>query len=189
MYTTRPSRSDSRCALPVFSIVVNLVQDAAAPRGERAVVHPGRPAGVGRREALLAALAVLVVADHQVALHDVNLFPMVVHEGLGGERPRLDLQQPGAAALLALFVEVRGEDLLIEARRVSRRHFPAARQVDLHELEMLLGFHVASASWMSSSSIATARSPRSTSCAASARSSRKRLASTNSNSVSLTRCW
>src|SRR6185295_4211879 len=105
MYTTRPSRSDSRCSAPVLSIVVDLVQDAAAAGGERAVVHARRAAGVGGREALLPALALLVVADHQVALHHVHLFPVVVHERLGGERAGLDLEQPGAAAFFVLLVE------------------------------------------------------------------------------------
>src|SRR5688500_5799025 len=99
MYTTRPSRSDSRCSAPVFSmVVVDHVQDAAAPRGERPVVHARRPAGVGRGERLLAALALPVVADHEIALHHVDLLPVVVDERLGGERPRLDLQLPRAAA-------------------------------------------------------------------------------------------
>src|SRR5687767_2302618 len=104
MYTTRPSRSDSRCSLPLLSIVVNLVKDAAATGRERAVVYARRPASIGRREALLAALALPVVAHHEVALHDVDLFPMVVHERFGGERARLDLEEPGAATPLRFFV-------------------------------------------------------------------------------------
>src|SRR3990170_6371501 len=131
MYTTRPSRSDSRCSAPVLSIVMNLMQDAAAARSERAVVHARWPAGIGRREALLAALALLVVAHDQVALHHVHLLPMVVHEGLGGKRTGLDLQQAGAAAALVLLVEVGRQDLLIEPGRVAGRHFPAALQVDV----------------------------------------------------------
>src|SRR5687768_11222610 len=190
IYTTRPSRSDSRCSLPLFSIIVNLVKDAAAARGERAVVHTRRSAGVSRREALLSALALLVVADHEVALHDIDLFPVIVHEGLGGERAGLDLEQPRAAALLRFLVEVGGEDLLVEAGWIARRHFPAVIQVDAYELEVLLGSHAASfASCRSTSLSATARSPLATSLAASARSSRKRLASSDSKSTSLMRCW
>ena len=41
------------------------VQDAAAARSEWTVVHTRRPAGVGRREALLPALALPVVAESQ----------------------------------------------------------------------------------------------------------------------------
>src|SRR5678815_659853 len=132
---------DSRCCAPLLSIVVDLVEDAAAAGGERAVVHARRPAGIGRGEALLPALALLVVADHEVALHHIDLFPVVVHEGLGGERAGIDLQQPRAAALLVLLVEVGGEDLLPETRRVALRPLPAAVDVHLHELQMLLRFH------------------------------------------------
>src|SRR3954468_3390671 len=140
----RPSRSDSRCSAPVFSmtrglVVMNLVQDAAALGSEWAVVRARRAAGVGRREALLAAAALRIVADDEVALHDVDLFPVIVDEGHGGERARLDLQEPCAASALRLFVKIRGEDLLVEARRIARRHFPSGVEIDLHELEMLLG--------------------------------------------------
>jgi hypothetical protein len=100
---------------PVLSIVVNLVKDAAAAGSERAVVHARRPAGIGRRDALLAAFALLVVADHEVALHDVDLFPVVVYERLGRERTGVDLEEPRAAALLVLLVEIGREDLLPEA--------------------------------------------------------------------------
>src|SRR5687768_5806523 len=139
---TRPSRSDARCSAPVFSmVVVDLVQDAAAARRERPVVHAWRPAGVSRREALLPALALLVVAHDEIALHHVHLFPMVVDERLGGERARLDLQQAGAASELVRLVQVGGEDLLVEAGRIARRDLPAGAQVDLHELQVLLGLH------------------------------------------------
>src|SRR5687767_10731896 len=168
---------------------MNLMQDAAGARGERAVVHARRPAGISGREALLPALALLVVADHQVALHHVHLFPVVVHEGLGRERARLDLQQPRAAAALVVLVQVRRQDLLVEPRRISRRHFPAALQVDVDEFQVLFWLHAASASWIRTPLNATARSPQATSFAASARSSRKRFSSRNSNSTSLTRRW
>jgi hypothetical protein len=82
-----------------------------------------------------------VVADDQVAVDDVDLLPVVVHERLGGERARLDLQQPRAAAALRLLVEVRSEDLLVEAGRIAGRPLPAVLHVDLHEFEMLLRFH------------------------------------------------
>src|SRR5882724_1920857 len=109
-----------------------------------------RPAGIGRREALLAAAPLRVVADDEIALDHVHLFPVVVDEGHGRKRARLDLQEPRAAPALRFFVEIRGEDLLVEARRVARRHFPSRLQVDLHELEMLLRFHHAPSSLPSS---------------------------------------
>src|SRR6185503_6794869 len=145
---TRPSLSDSRCSAPVFSmvrprgfVVVDLVEDASALGGERAVVHARRPAGIGRRDALLAAAALRVVADDQVAVHDVHLFPVIVHERLGRERARLDLQQPRAAALLRLLVQVARQDLLVEAQWIALRPLPAGVEVDLHELQMRLGLH------------------------------------------------
>src|SRR5437899_2130485 len=112
-------------------VVVDLVKNAPASGCERTVMHARRPAGIGRREGLLPALALLVVADDEVALHHVHLLPVVVHERLGGERPWLDLQQASAAAALRLLVEIRGEDLLVEARRVARRPLPAGVEVDL----------------------------------------------------------
>src|SRR5712692_4700553 len=127
-------------------VVVDLVKNAPASGCERTVVHAGRPAGIGGCEALLAALAPLVVAHHQVALHQVDLFPVIVHERLAGKSVGLDLQQPGAAAELVLLVEIRGEDLLVEARRVAGRPFPAGVEVDLHEFEMLFRFHQAPSS-------------------------------------------
>src|SRR2546423_533356 len=142
MYTTRPSRSESRCSAPVFSmarllsgglVVMHLVQDAAALGGERAVLHARRPAGIGRCERLLTAAALRVVADDEIAVHDVHLLPVVVHEGLGRKGARLDLQEPRAAAALSLLVEVRGEDLLVEARRIARRALPAGVEIDFDE--------------------------------------------------------
>src|SRR3954470_16451299 len=142
MYTVRPSLSCRRCSLPFFStVVVDLVEDAAAVRSERTVVHARRPAGVGGREALLAAFAFLVVADDEIALHYVDLLPMVMHERLGGEGAGVDLEQARAAAFLRLLVQVRGEDLLPEPLRVTLRSLPAARQVHFDELQVLLGLH------------------------------------------------
>src|SRR5690242_13252357 len=98
MYTTRPSRSCSRCSAPLLSIVVNLVEDAAALGGERAVLHARRAAGIGGGEALFAAAPLSVISDDEIALHDEHLFPVVVHEGLGREGARVDPEQPRAAA-------------------------------------------------------------------------------------------
>src|SRR3954447_3051668 len=146
MYTTRPSRICLRCSLPLLSIlvVVDLVEDAAAARGERAMVDAGRPAGVRRRETLLAAFALLIVAHDEVALHHVDLFPVVVDEGHGRERACIDLEKARAASLLRLLVQIGGEDLLPEARWIARRALPAGAEVDLYEFEMLLGSHAAS---------------------------------------------
>src|SRR4051812_15750847 len=126
MYTVRPSRNCLRCSLPFFStVVVDFVENAAPVRGERSMRHAGRPAGVSGREALLAALALLVVADDQVALHHVDLFPVIMHERLGGKGARVDLEQSRAASLLRLLVQVGSEDLLPEPRRIAFGPLPA----------------------------------------------------------------
>src|SRR5438132_6276910 len=136
--------------LPGGLVIVDLVQDAAPLRGERTVVHARRPAGIGRCEGLLAAATLRVVADDQIPMHHVHLFPVVVHERLGGIGTRLYLQEPRAAALLLRLVEVGGENLLVEARRIARRPLPAGFQVDFDEFEMLLGLHQAPSSLPSS---------------------------------------
>src|SRR6267143_4132468 len=95
-------------------VIVDFVEDAAAPGGERPMVHARRTASVGRCEALLAAAALSVVADDQVAVHYVDLFPVIVHERLGGIGAGLDLQEARAAAALGGLVEIRCQDLLVE---------------------------------------------------------------------------
>src|SRR3989442_80400 len=127
-------------------VIVDLVEDAAALGGERPVVHARRAAGVGRREALLATAALRIVADDEVAVHHVDLFPVIVHEGLGGKRAGLDLQEARAAALLPRLVEIRCQDLLVEARRIAGWPLPAGVQIHLHKFEMLLRLHQAPSS-------------------------------------------
>src|SRR3954465_11567483 len=103
---TRPSFSCRRCSLPVFSmaaarlVIVNFMEDAASTRRKRPMVRARRAARIGGRKALLAALALRIVADDQVALHYVHLFPMIVDERLRGEGARLYAQQARAAAAL-----------------------------------------------------------------------------------------
>src|SRR5947208_3459103 len=94
-------------------VVVDLVQDAAALGGERAMMYARRPAGVGRREGLFAAAPLRVVADDEVALHHVHFLPVIVHEGLRRVRAGLDLEEPRAAAVLIHLVEIARQDLLI----------------------------------------------------------------------------
>src|SRR5438045_2442163 len=95
--------------------VVDLEQEAAAVRFERAVHRAGRAAGIGAGREILAAIAVQVVADRQIALDQVNLFPIFVHERRGGVDAGREAQQPGAAAALGGLVERAGEDLLLDA--------------------------------------------------------------------------
>jgi hypothetical protein len=117
-------------------VVVDLVQDAAVLRGEGAMVGARRPARIGIGEALLAALALLVVADDEIALDDVDFFPVVVNEGLGGERSGVDPQEPRATAALVRLVEIRREHLLEEPGRIARRALPAVLHVDFDELQV-----------------------------------------------------
>src|SRR5260221_779296 len=138
------------CLLPGGLVIVDFVQDAAAFRSERTVVHARRTACVGRREALLAPAALRVVAHDQLSMHHVDFFPVVVHERLGGKCARLDLEEPRAAAGLFHFIKIGGQDLLVEARRIVRRRLPARFQIDFAELEMLLGLHQAPSSLASS---------------------------------------
>src|SRR5437763_5408796 len=98
-----------------FREVVDLEQEAAAVRFERPVHRAGRAAGIGAGREILAALAVHVVADRQIALDQVNLFPIFVHERRGGVDAGREAQQPGAAAALGGLVERAGEGLLPDA--------------------------------------------------------------------------
>src|SRR5437868_3659592 len=182
--------------LPGSLVVMDLVEDAAALGGERAVVRARRPTGVGGRKTLLAAAALRIVADDEIALRDVDLLPVVVHERLGGVRAGLDLEESRAAAALFHFVEIGGEDLLVEPRRVARRPLPARIEIDADEFQVLLRFHadllhasLVFASCSMNSSIATARSPEARSSRARSLSCRKPRASKCSNNTSLTRRW
>src|SRR5262245_13332496 len=130
----RLGEADPHCAslhagyfslLLALVVIMNLVQQAAAVGFERPVMDAGRPARIGRRLDALATLAVLVVADDEVAGDQVDLLPMVVHERCGGVGPRLEPQQPRAASHLAGLVEVAGQDLLLDAGRIARRRRPA----------------------------------------------------------------
>src|SRR5579884_139336 len=98
----------------------------------------GRPAGVGSGRKILAARAGGVVADGEVALDEIHLLPIVVDEGSGREHAGLKAEETGAAAAAAVFVERPREDLLLDARRIPGRHFPAGRAVDEVEIEMRL---------------------------------------------------
>ena len=60
-------------------------QQAAAVRFERAVYGAGRAAGIGAGREAFAALALGIVADGQIAVEEIHLFPIFVHERLGRE--------------------------------------------------------------------------------------------------------
>jgi hypothetical protein len=88
----------------------------------------------------------VVIAEDQVALNEEYFLPVVVHEGHGGERARLEPEQTRAAASLGSFVQVGCENLLRESGRVAGRYFPAVLHVDADEFEVLFGWqcHVGS---------------------------------------------
>src|ERR1700733_9302159 len=90
----------------------------------------GRPRGISVGLEGLAALALFVVADREIARDQINLFPIFVHERLGREDAGLEAQQPRARALLVFFVERTREDLLLNARGITGQRLPAARHVD-----------------------------------------------------------
>src|SRR5438105_14717980 len=80
-------------------VIVNLEQQTAAIRLERTVHRAGRPAGIGAGREILAAPTLGIVADRQIALDEIHLFPIIMHEGLGRVDSGLEAQQPRAAAV------------------------------------------------------------------------------------------
>src|SRR5215831_19296224 len=98
---------------------MDLEEEAAAVRFKRAVHRAGRAAGIGARRIVLAAPALPVVADCQVALHEIHLLPIVVHEGFGRVDAGLKAQQSRAAAALCRLVERTGEDLLLNPSGIA----------------------------------------------------------------------
>src|SRR5437763_7082513 len=115
---------------------MNLEEETTAVRFKRAVHGAGWATGIGARREILAAPALGVVADRQVALDQIHLFPILVHEGFGRVDSGLKAQQPRAAAALLRFVERAGEDLLLDAGRIAGRRLPAAAHVEAVEFEM-----------------------------------------------------
>src|SRR5579871_3386562 len=101
-------------------------------------MNAGRTASVSRRAERLAALALRVVADGKIALEEPHLLPMVMHERRGGEGAGLKAQEPRAASHLAPLVEVAGEDLLLDRRRIAFEIVPARIHIDFMEFEMRL---------------------------------------------------
>jgi hypothetical protein len=59
---------------------------------ERPVHCAGRPAGIGARDERLATITLGIVADGQVALDQVHLFPVIVHERRLREDPGSEAQ-------------------------------------------------------------------------------------------------
>src|SRR5690348_3510948 len=97
----------------LLGVVMDLVQQTAAVRLEGTVDGAGRPAGIGAGRKAFAAPPRGIVADRQVALDQIHLFPIFVDERVGREHPRRKPQQPGAAAAAALLVERARQNLLL----------------------------------------------------------------------------
>src|SRR5438874_6443637 len=89
-------RADARRISLSLRVIVDLEQEAAAVRLEGAVHRAGRAAGIGVGREALAAFALGIVADRQIAVDEIHLFPILVDERLGREHARLEAQQPGA---------------------------------------------------------------------------------------------
>src|SRR5436309_1391384 len=119
-------------------VIVDLVEQAAAIRAERAMVGSRRPACVGEWLEYGPASAVLVVADGEIARDQEHLFPIIVHERLGRENARTDAQQPRAAAPLVALIQGSGEDLLLDSGRIAGGNLPAAFQIQGVEFVMCL---------------------------------------------------
>src|SRR4051812_16872608 len=83
-------------SLPGFVVVVDLVEHAAGLGLEGPVMDAGRTARVGRRLERLAALALRIVADDEVARDEIDLLPVIVHERRGRVGAGVELQQARA---------------------------------------------------------------------------------------------
>src|SRR6185437_7337049 len=123
-------------SLLALVVIVNFVEQAAAFRLERAVIGTRRAAGIGGRLEGLAAPALCVIADGEIALEQEHLFPVIMDERRGGEGARLEPQEPRAAAHLAALVEIARQDFLHDGRRIARKRVPAGAQIEAAEFEM-----------------------------------------------------
>src|SRR5258706_11943060 len=122
--------------LSAFIVIMDFEQQAALLGFERTMMNAGRAAGIGRAEEGLAALALRVAADDEIAGEEINLLPMIVHKGRRGVDARIEAQQPRAAAHLLPLVDVACEDLLLDARRIVRRRRPSRAHVECDEFQM-----------------------------------------------------
>ena len=102
------------------------------------MVNAGRAARIGRCLEWLPAFASGVVADDQIAGHQINLLPMIVDERARGEDAGRESQQARPAAHLACLVEIAGQDFLLDAGGIAGRHRPAFTHVDFMEFETRL---------------------------------------------------
>src|SRR3546814_8072194 len=86
--------SNSLCGV----IVMNFEQQASPVRLERAVIDARRAAGVGRRDKLLAAIALLVISDRQVARQEKDFLPIIVDKGRRRKNAGLKAEEASPAS-------------------------------------------------------------------------------------------
>ena len=103
-------------------------------RFERAVRSAGWTARIGGRLERLAALALGVVADREIARQQVDFLPVVVDERCSRVDARLEPQQPRASRLAPL-IDIARQDLLLDAGRIAFRRRPAVVQVEPMEFK------------------------------------------------------
>src|SRR5260370_26001321 len=121
-----------------FVVIVDLVEQAGALGFERSGIDARRAAGIGRRVEGLTALALLIVADDEVARDQIDLLPVIMHEGRSGVDAGIEAQQPRAASHFAALVEIARENFLLDPRGIAGRRGPAGAHVHASKFEMRL---------------------------------------------------
>src|SRR6516162_1655484 len=86
----------------------------------------------------LAALAVSVIANDEIARQQIHLFPVVMNEGGDGVDAGIEFQQPRPAPHLAGLIEITRQNLLLDSSRIAGRCLPAFLHVDRMKFEMRL---------------------------------------------------
>src|SRR3954452_16534928 len=117
---------------------MDLEQQAARHRLERPVVGAWRAHRIGERCERLAAVAVLIVPDGEIAGKQEDLLPMVVCERPCRECSRSKAQDPRPCARLVRLVERARQNLLGYAGRVAWKRLPTGAHVHGTELVVYL---------------------------------------------------
>ena len=108
---------------------MNLEQQAPRFGSERAVRNARRPARIGGR-------AERLVAEREVAAHQIDLFPTVVGDRRGGRGAGGEAKQARAPADTAGLVHGVDKDLLPDTGRKPFRADPATRHIDTVKFQM-----------------------------------------------------
>src|SRR3546814_205369 len=102
--------SNSLCGV----IVMNFEQQASPVRLERAVIDARRAAGVGRRDKLLAAIALLVISDRQVARQEKDFLPIIVDKGRRRKNAGLKAEEASPASAPVFRIETARKDAFVD---------------------------------------------------------------------------